>query len=228
MFFRKYFLMNEATDHGTGGGGSGEGTGDSKPNDNEQKGQGSGSNDVNALPEWAQKELKDLRGEAGKYRTQNKTLSERLAKIEGGLKGIFGEEDDDQADPGEKLQRVSQVNQTLEVRNAMLQLALENGIGMDNYEFFEFKMGKALEALEEGQEMSEEQLAEIISGVKVQSVSSKGPANSTTTKDDQKKPADGSKKISQEEFNKMGIMARSKLFQENKELYNELMSNAKL
>lgn len=228
MFFRKYFLMNEATDHGTGGGGSGEGTGDSKQNDKSKDDQGSGSNDVNALPEWAQKELKDLRGEAAKYRTTNKTLSERLAKLETGLKGIFGEEDDDKADPGEKLQKVSQVNQTLEVRNAMLQLALEHGIGMTDYEFFEFKMGKALEALGEGEEMSEEQLDEIISGVKGQGGGSKGPANSTTKKDDQKKPADGSKKITQEEFNKMGIMARSKLYQENKELYNELMNSAKL
>jgi hypothetical protein len=224
MFFKKYFLMSEATDGGTGGGGSGEGSGDSTPKDDGKGGQGSGSNDQSALPEWAQKELKELRGEAAKYRTQNKTLAERLEKLEKGLKGVFGEEEDD-TDPGEKVKVLSQVTQTLEVKNAMLQLALENGIGSDDYEFFEFKMGKALESLEEGQEMTEDELAEIISGIK--SKSGKGVANSTT-KDGVKPPAAKDGEVTQEEFNRMSITAKSKLYQTNPALYDKLMKNAKL
>lgn len=225
MFFKKYFLMSEATEGGTGGGSSDESSGDSKPKDDSTNDQSSGSNDVGALPDWAQKELKDLRGEAAKYRTQNKTLSERLGKLETGLKGIFGEDSDDEQDPSEKVKVLSQVTQNLEVKNAMLQIALENGVGVDDYEFFEFKMGKALEALEEGQEMTEDELTEIISGIK--SKSGKGVASSST-KDGQKPPPAKDGEVTQEEFNRYSITQKSKLYQTNPALYDKLVKNAKL
>lgn len=217
--------MSEATDGGTGGGGSGEGSGDPAPKDDSKNDQGSGSNDVGALPEWAQKELKDLRGEAAKYRTQNKTLSERLGKLETGLKGIFGEDEGDDEDPSEKVKVLSQVTQNLEVKNAMLQIALENGIGTDDYEFFEFKMGKALEALEEGQEMTEEELSEIISGIRTKG--GKGVASSST-KDGTKPPPAKDGEVTQEEFNRMTITQKSKLYQTNPALYEKLIKTAKL
>lgn len=226
MFFKKYFLMEEATDGGTGGGGSGkEAPGETQPKDDSKDDQSPGGKDVGALPEWAQKELKDLRGESAKYRTQNKTLAERLEKLEKGLKGVFGEDEQDDSDPTEKVKTLSQVNSSLEVKNAMLQLALENGIGVDEYEFFEFKMGKALESLEEGQEMTEDELTQIISGVKAKS--GKGPANSSP-KDTVKPPPASGGEVTQEEFNKMTITQKSKLYQTNAALYEKLMKNSKL
>jgi hypothetical protein len=86
-------------------------------------------------------------------------------------------------------------------------------------------MGKALESLEDGQEMTEEELAEIISTV----TAGKGKGMGTSsTKDGTKPPPAKDGEVTQEEFNKMSIIAKSKLYQTNPALYSKLLSNAKL
>ncbi len=106
----------------------------------------------------------------------------------------------------------------------MLELALEHGVGKDQREYFEFLVGKAIEGLEEGAELDEDAVLEIATRAKANS--SKGPANSSTAGDKQQTKSNGGKPnaITPEQFAKMGMTERTKLFRENKDEYDRLMA----
>lgn len=142
-----------------------------------------------------------------------------------GFKSIFGESDDEEA-PEEKVKKLSSHAETLEMRNALLELAVEHGIGKDQREYFEFLMSKSLESLEEGEEMTEEQFDEILA--KVKPMGSKGAGNTSVDDKNQggKKP-DGQTGTSLEQFMAMSITQKSKLFTEKPDVYNALLAEAK-
>jgi len=66
-------------------------------------GAGAGASTVDELPEWAKKEIKDLRTEAASNRTSNKDLSDKLEKLTTGLAGALGLGEQQETDPA-KLQ----------------------------------------------------------------------------------------------------------------------------
>lgn len=233
--FLERMLMEQAGDEG-GAGGSGaggnegdknkggtndDGTGGQKSGDN----QGSGSLDLSKLPQEVQDLVKGLRSESAKHRTEKNNLATELEKLKNGFKAVFGDEQD-QDTPEVKLQNLSAVAQQLEMKNAMLELAYEHGIGKDQREFFEFQMSKALDSLADGEEMTEEQLQEIIA--KVKPIGSKG--NGNTSVDDKnagKKDPAGQTGTTLEQFMAMSITQKSKLYSEKPDVYNALMSEAK-
>jgi hypothetical protein len=231
---RHYLLMNKADDQGSGNQGAGDNTSDSGnqkdqgTGDQGQKGdkgdQGTGANDLTALPEWAQKELKSLRGESAKYRTDNKGLKERLDNFEKNLKKVLGGEEEDDEAPEVKIEKLQGHAQSLEVRTAFMEIAIENSISKDEYEYFEFLMGKALNGLGEDEEMSEEALNEIIAKCKS---SEKKPADSSVNNGQQGKGQKKESGVTVEEFAKMSMTQKSELFQKNRELYNSLFEQAK-
>jgi cell division protein FtsB len=178
--------------------------------------------DLSALPESVQKMIKDLRTENAKYRTERNGLSSKLEKFEKGFKTMFGEEDDD-VEPQVKIDALQGQYESLSTRNAILEIAIENGIsGSENIEYFEFLMSKKLGSLQENEEMTEDDLADIISKLNVKSGG--GKAN-TSTNDGGKggKGPESKDEINQESFNKMTITEKSKLYQTKPELYNKLM-----
>lgn len=192
----------------------------------DQKDEDGDDDQADLSPEEYKKIIKGLRAENAKRRLKEKTQTEKMSKFEKALKVLGGEDEDE--NPEAQLDVMSQNYQSAVTRNAILELALENGIsGSENLEYFEFLMGKALGSLEEGEEMTEDQLEEILTKC---SKKGAGPAN-TSTKDSgvkggKKLGDDKNTEVTQEEFNKMGITQKSLLFQKNPELYKKLMANS--
>lgn len=230
MFKRRHFLMNAADDQNSGSGGSGSGDQNSGSGDqanNQGKTGGTGDNQTMTLEE-AQKVIKDLRAEAAKYRTEKNNLSTRLEKLEKGIKAFAGGDENDQEDTETKFGKLQGEFETLSVRNTMYELAFEHGISKDDFEYFEFLMSKKLNSLEEGAEMTEEDLTEILGGLKSKG-GGKAPANTSTGTGTGTKPNPDGKSgdVTLEQFVKMGMMDKSKLFQTKPELYNSLLTQAK-
>lgn len=228
MFKGRHFLMNAADDQGSGSGGSGSGDQNSGSGDQNKggSGDGTGGNQTMTLEE-AQKVIKDLRAEAAKYRTEKNNLSTRLEKLEKGIKAFAGGDEDDQEDTETKFGKLQGEFEALSVRNAMYELAFEHGIAKDDFEYFEFLMSKKLNSLEEGAEMTEEDLGEILGGLKTKS-GGKAPANTSTGGSGNKpNPEQKGGEVTLEQFVKMGMMEKSKLFQTKPELYNSLLMQAK-
>lgn len=176
--------------------------------------------DLESLPKSAQDYIKSLRSENAKHRTKNNNLLTKQEKLDKALKLLSGEDDDE--DPAVKLETLQKDYSDTVTKNAILELALENGVsGAENFEYFEFLMSKKINSLEEGEEMTEEDVEEIVSKC------SKGAGNkantSTKTGGKDKKPDEQADEVTQEEFNQMGMVQKSKLYQSNPELYNKLM-----
>ena len=120
--------------------------------------------DFDSLDPKTQKYIKSLRNENKERRTEFNKMSARMETFEKGLKKLFGGEDDDTGSPEEKLEAASSQLNSSVTENIILKLALSNGItGEENVEYFQFLMNKKLESLEEGEEVSDEDVEEIIS-----------------------------------------------------------------
>ena len=170
--------------------------------------------------------IKGLRDENAKYRTRSKerdsqveTLTDRLGKFETGLKTLFGGEDD-KLTPEQRIEALQEHNQTLEVQSAMRDAAFEYGIGKESFEYFEFLVSKKLDALEEGEELSEEELDEIAKSAKSKSASFNTSVGTGT--EGNPPPAITPGGVTLEQFSVMGIGDRSVLYQKNKALYESL------
>lgn len=195
---------------------------DTKPEDEDESDDGP---ELSKLDDKTQKYIKKLRDENAKRRKDFNNMSSKMEKMEKGFKAMFGEEDD--TDPTEALTALKGQFETSVSENAILRLAVENGIsGVENLEYFEFLMSKKLNALEEGEEMTEEDLDEILAKC------SKGVGRKadTSTKDagkgGGKDPGKGGDEVTQEEFDKMSIMQKSLLYNKNPALYEKLMKNS--
>lgn len=170
--------------------------------------------------------IKGLRDENAKYRTRAKDLeskvtetSERLGKFETGLKTLFGEEGDELS-PEERVEALQAQNEQLAVQSAMKEAAFEYGIGRDSYEYFEFLVSKRLNDLEEGEEITEEDLEDI-----AKSANSRTANSSTSVGTDANgnpAPIANEGSITLDAFMEMGIGEKSVLYQKDKALYESL------
>ena len=157
--------------------------------------------------------------------SDKQALTERQKAI---LKAAGIEDDSDK--PEEQIKSLSLGNNQLAFRNAVLETAVANGISGDEIEYFEFLVSKAVNALGDEEELSEEQLLEIAGKVKK---ASKSGANTGLKSGDGKgkgpdpKPGE-SGEISLDDFCHMGIIEKSKLYDKNPEKYKALFSEAKL
>ncbi len=220
---------DKSPDNGGGddpGGQDPQGQSDKKPsNQNQDPGDG-GFDDLAA----ANAEIKKLRGENAKARTTNKDLKSqvdalggRFSQMEKGLKSLFGDGEDDKLTPEQRLEKVQAQNATLEIENALRDAAWEQGVSKDDFEFFSFLANKELDQLDEGQELSDEKLAEIAQKAKGRSANS-----STSTGGDGQGNGNGNGKTpnpadaqdpdvpSPDEFAAMGIGEQSLLYQKLK------------
>lgn len=173
-----------------------------------------------------------LRKENAGHRTKNKDLKSKLNMSEAQKKkmleaaGLLDEEK-----PEEKLKSATEQNDSLAFRNAVLETAVANGIPANKIKYFQFLMSEAVSELGEGEELSEERLAEIVKECKAGA--QKTPANSTVKKLDKdgnqiQDPPPGEKgEVTLEKFLAMGVVSRSKLYLEKPALYEELAAKAK-
>lgn len=228
--YRNRMLMEPKKDDESGGGGGGDDKKDPPADDEKDKKPGADDNkdkkefDISSLPQEAQDLIKNLRKENGKHRTDKNLTAAELEKFKKAFKIISGE--DDEEEPEVKLSKVSEELSSAKMKTAMLELAYENNIPTDQRDYFEFLMSKKLESLEEGEELSEEGLAEIVA-----KVTKKGPANTSTKEDGKgdgkKAPAGQADGVTLDQFLAMGMLAKSKLYSEKPEIYNALLAEAK-
>lgn len=228
----------EAGDGGEGGEAGNAGGSGSEGGEGGNTGGNSGSDDggsddwkIDDLPAGAQKLIKDLRAESAKHRTTNKSLEERFSKLEGGLKSALGLEDEEDISPEEQITQLSSQNQGLEMRNALLEVALENGMDQDQMDYFGYLLQKAGDSLQDDEELTEEMYAELVNKAK-NGVSSSGSKKANFDADGNNSPNGGNGgsddgAISLEDFAKMTYSQKVALRQKNESLYNKLFVEAK-
>jgi hypothetical protein len=246
MKFRKHFLRQEAGAEG-GAGGTAEPTGQAEQNNvnqaaGSQDGQGAGSHDqntsnsdqdsgsfdFNSLDPSVQSYIKELRAENAKTRTERNNLNTRMENFEKGFKAMFGEEGEGQEfSPEEQIHALNSNYQDLAFSNAVMGIAYQNQVPHDKLEYFEFLMNREADMLEEGQEMTEEQLAGIIQKVKGEGFNA-SDANSSVSDNGAGNPeANNSGAVTLETFARMSMVERSELYRKNPNLYNSLYNQAR-
>lgn len=186
--------------------------------------QGTGGQDLG----WTDEQkayIESLRKESAKYRTRSKeletqysTLNDRFSKFEKGLKGLFGGEEGEEMTPEQTIETLSTQNETLVLNNALVEAALEYGIGKEDFSYFKFLVSERLSALEDGDELTEEDLDAIARQ------SRRGRAASTSVDGGGTPPPEAPGGTSLESFMAMGINERSALFAKNEALYKQLVA----
>jgi len=243
MHMKYYRKMNEFNPDAGGSAGSEvstQGQADGATNTNQesgaQGGQESGTQDqdnthkfsVDSLPQEAQDLIKNLRAENAEHRTKNNNLSTRMESIEKGFKTMFGDEGGEQAlTPEEQLQQLQGGYEDLSYNNAIMGMAYENGIPMENYEYFNFLMDKEVNGLEEGQELSEESLLSVIQKAKGFNQPQSDTNSSVDSNGDQRNDPNGGQELTIEAFSKMSVVEKSELYRKKPAVYNSLMKEAK-
>ena len=176
--------------------------------------------------EDAKKVISELRKENASHRTAKKGLesqvgavNERLSQFETGLKKLFGG-DDEKLTPEQRIEGLQAQNEQLELKSALRDAASELSVGKDSYDYFEFLVSKKLDKLKEGEDLSDEVLAEC-----AKLANSKASNSTSVGKEGGDPPPPGNPidgETSVEEFQLMGVVARSRLFNTNKALYEKL------
>jgi hypothetical protein len=178
--------------------------------------------------EEAQAEIKKLRKENASRRTSNKALEERMQSMEGmtaKMKAALGIEDD-QTSPEERLAQLQQETQIKSLQKEVLGIAYNAQIPPDNLEYFEFLFSKKLDSLEEGQELTEEDIDDVVS--KARSFGGGSQNGSARTGTNGKPPKnENPAEITLETFAKMTIPQKSDLYDKNPDLYQKLFTEAK-
>jgi hypothetical protein len=194
------------------------------------QGQSNDSGDwkIEDLPQGAQDLIKSLRSESADHRTKNNNLTTRLENIENGFKTMFGGEDgQEQLTPEQQIEQLQGGYESLSYENAVMGLAYENGIPMDNYEYFNFLMDKAVNSLDEGQELSEEALLEVIQKSKGFNATMDNTNTSVDGNSGNNNPEGQQGAITLEAFTGMSVVEKSELYRKNPAVYNQLMSQAR-
>ena len=206
------------------------------------------NNNIENLPEWGQKHIKELREESKGRRlkiaemeklveTQKTEIAkqkEEILQIQAGIKKLTGAETEDnkgketpENDTQKLLESLVAKTQQMEEERFLRDLFTNTKYQNKTLTIFVFKLQQAYENLPEGQEdVSEETLLEIQKEIHKRCRIEKGPANSSVgggpPKNDDKVDT-----ITYEEFLKMGIFRRQDLYEKNPNLYKQYVTKAK-
>ncbi len=176
-------------------------------------------------PKKAKALIKNLRKENAKHRTKGKNLEERVGKMDKAIKALAGGEEDDDEPAETRLERLTQSHQVTAYERAVLEKAVDHGIsGKEGRELFEFYVQKAAAALEEGEEMTDDDFEEVAAKVK-KMTGSKSARTSVDGKGRDKNPDDDGE-VTLDKFAEMTVSEKTNLFSKNPDLYNRLMKEA--
>jgi len=199
--------------------------GQKKAGEDEEPDGSNWSDDVKSYVSKLRNENASWRKKVREFEAKTTTLETKLGSFESGLKKLVGGEEDDKTSPEEKLTILEQTRQGLELENAILASAVENGIPADQFEYYSFLLNNRFAKLEENEELSEEMLEEVIS--KVKGNVSAGAKNTSVEGSNTPNPESTPGTVTLEQFKNMSMTEKSVLFQKNKDLYNSLFSQAK-
>lgn len=249
---RFLLLLKRSPGENEGGGGKpdpkpddkkGGDEGDKKPDASGKQGNAGESDDtdlddldVEKLDPKAQALIKKLRKENADHRIKNKDLKSKVlsaAERDKALKQALGLESEEDK-PEEKVKALTAETDALSFRNAVLEMALENGIAAQDVKYFEFLVTQKAGELKDDEELSDEQLAEIIADVKKRGGGQKKASTSVGNgggegkKDGSNPPPPGEDgEVNLDKFCKMTMAEKSALFGKNPELYKQLASEAR-
>lgn len=188
---------------------------------------GDGGFDISKLDPVAQKVIKDLRSENATARTKNRELGESHSKLKKALveAGII---EDDSQEPEEKIKTLSAATDQLSVRNAILEAAVEHGIGRDGLDYFTFLVEKRASQLEDGEELSEADVEALAKEARGKTGGSTGTTSvGAGGKNGSAPPPGESGAVTLESFLKMSITEKSALYNKDKPSYDRLFAEAK-
>jgi hypothetical protein len=236
-------LLDEAGDGkdgsgGTGGqkdggaNGGGDGTGDQNSG-GECQGEGdkkTGKKFEELDPE-AQKIIKDLRKENAGLRNRSKLSEDTAAKLKKSLieAGVIEADDED---PTEKVKGLSMQLAGTEQRAAILEAALDHSVPKASVEFFEFLVQKKMSSLQEGEELTDDDLAALAIEAKKQTgvapeKSGLGNKGGSGTPPPQDKGGAGGNDLTAQKFAKMSMAEKSALYAKDPDAYKRLFTEAK-
>jgi len=188
--------------------------------------------DLPSDPDELKKYILQLRKENAKHRTKAKNLKDssttaeqKLQEMRSNLARALGLEGEDEVSPEEQVQHLTSYTQQLEIQSALMETALVNGVSAGELGYFKYLLAERLEALEEGEELGEEEMAEIVSEVKRVSA-----AKTASTGVGSKSPAPTSSHsggVTVEQFMKMSVTEKSQLYMKDKGLYERLVEEVK-
>lgn len=181
-------------------------------------------------PEQTKAYIEKLRKENATHRTKNKELASKFKVSEEQKKAVLkaiGIESDDEK-PEEKVKALTSETQNLAFRNAILESAVQHGIPADKVKYYQFLVTEAASELEDGAELSDEQLEEIVKDVKASSGTKGNTSVGKGGKNGKEPPPPGpSGDISLDQFCRMTMLQKSELYTKNPDLYKTLLAEAK-
>lgn len=191
------------------------------PNPGDEGGEENGADKSKEKPTEDDSEVKKLRAEAAKWRTKVRELESQIT----GIKKSIGAESDE-VDPAAKLQEIQAQNEQLQVELSIAQLSRDHGISSDEDDYFRYLLGKKLESLQEDEEVSEDDLTEIVSKAKKTVGGKKESTGLDPLKNGGKpKPSDGNA-LTVQQFAKMNTVEKSALFIKDRGAYDRLFGEA--
>lgn len=180
-----------------------------------------GELDISKLDQQTQDYIKSLRKESGSYRTKAKTSDEALKSV----KAALGLKDD--LSPEEQAKQLKALNENQAFENAVLQNALEHGIPKDGLDYFKYLLNGAAAKLAEGEELSDEAIAAIALEAKSKAIKPKASSSVNGGKGGTTTPPPGTGDAPTiEAFASMNVTQKSKMFEEQPELYATLWKTA--
>ena len=184
-------------------------------------------------PEKTKAYVKKLREENARYRvkakdsdSKSKAIDERYQKMEEGFRHAFGLSEDIELTE-ENFGALQEQSRSLSVENEILKIAVEHQIPGDKIDYFQFLVTKSLGQLKEGEELSSEDIGEILG--KVMPISGTGSSTSITssgTNGNSPNPNSGNE-VSLDQFCAMSITEKSLLFQKDADAYGRLLKIAR-
>lgn len=190
-----------------------------------------GEEDESKWDEKTKAHIAKLRSENAKHRTKNKELNSKVKSEQDRVKAILkaaGIESEDEK-PEEQVKNLTNTTNELAFRNVVLEMAVDHGIPSENVKYFQFLIQDRTAGLEEGEELSEDDLAAIVKEAKGRS----GKKATTTVgsgKPGSKEPAPATGdegEITLDQFCSMSITEKSKLYEKNPDTYESLAKAAK-
>lgn len=203
---------------------------DGDSGDQNQKANGSDELDDSGWDDKTRKYIEKLRNENASHRTKNKDLMSKIQGVgerEKALKKALGIEDESDS-PEKKIEGLTANLDAVTFRSAILQTALEHGISNQDVDYLGYRIEKAAAQLGDNEEISEDDLADIINDVKARAGGKSANSSVNDATGGKKSPQkDNGAVVNLDKFVSMTMTEKSKLYATNPELYNSLMKEAR-
>ena len=119
---------------------------------------------------------------------------------------------------GKKL--LAEEKEQMAFNQTLAEAAVEYGVTKQNLKYFKFLVAQKAEELEDGEEMSDDDIKKL-----AKEANGRGGMKSTSVEGgDNPPPDEDDGELTLEEFQAMGITARSALYQKDKALYEKLLA----